>query len=261
MASKKGEVDIQLRAKELGLEIDNLATSIESEFYQAIEDTANAAYASIIADAQKQLNSQRQDYLKALKFDRIGENSYVISLDGDWANKLESGYPSYDMKQGMLNSSKTVGVGSRAGEPWVQKNKKGKKFAHVPFEHQPHSKAPKGASDLGQAIKMLEAKNKSGRKQKLTTIFKDPSGKPLQGKVASVRDTGIPQLDGITKFQKTYTNDAGKETTQSIYMTWRTVGEDSDGWIHPGFSGIKAFDEAEMWAAKEIDNILKSFLG
>lgn len=262
MASKKGEIDIQLRAKDLGLELDNLAEGIEQQFYQAIEDTANAAYASIIADAQSKLGSTRQDYLKALNFDKIGENSYVISLDGEWANKLESGYAGYDMKEKMLNSTKKVQVGSRSGEPWVRKSKKGKKYAAVPFEHQPFSKAPSKASDLASAIQKLEAYNRGGRKQKLTKIFSDASGNPLEGKVATVRNTGVPNLDGITKFQKNYTNaDTGKSTTQSIYMTWRMVSEDSDGWQHPGFSGIKAFDDAELWVAKEIDNILKSFLG
>lgn len=261
MASKNGKIDIQLRAEELGLNIEQLASGLEAEFNQAIQDTANAAYASIISDAQSKLNRTRQDYISNVQMDQIGENSFLISLSGDWANKIEGGFPAFDMKPGMLNSQKTVEVGSRAGQPWVQKGKEGQKFAHVPLEQRPDAKTG-GASDLGQMLKKLEAYNKGGRKQKLTSTFNDPSGNPLQGKVATVRNTGFKDLDGITKFQKIYKNeDTGKSTVQSVYLTWRTVSENGSGWQHPGYEGLHAFDAAEQWVSKEIDNILNAFLG
>ena len=82
----------------------------------------------------------------------------------------------------------------------------------------------------------------------------------MQGKVASIKDTGVKNLDGVTKYQKTYINKSGKETTQSLYMTYRIVHEDSDGWHHPGYAGLKGFDEAERWLDSEIDNILETLI-
>lgn len=256
--SKKGEIIIEIKAEELGLAIENLAEELVNEFQEAIKQTANAAYANIIADAQTKLGRTRQDYLKGLKFDNLGNNNYLISLDGEWPNKIEDGYPSYDMKSTLLNSDAKVSQGSRSGLPWVQEGKNGK-YAHVPFEQKPFSKAPQ-ANDLGAAIKQLETYNMQGRKQKFTKIFRDPSGKALSGKVASVGDTGIPNLDGITKFQQVSTSKSGKETVSSVYMTWRTISENSSGWTHPGYSGLNAFQAAEMWVEKEIENILKNFL-
>lgn len=252
------DINVKIRAAALGKSLENLAAEVQEEFDQAIRDTANAAYATITAKAQQELNSTRQDYLRGLSFEDLGNNTYLIVLEGDFANALEKGYSGFDVRTGMLNSEKIVGVGSRAGQPWVQKGAKGQKYAHVPFEHRPHSKAPQ-AADLNQAIKKLTAMNRSGMEQKLTKVFKDASGKPLEGRVASVKKVeGFPQLDGIAKYQKIYKNEStGKETVQSVYMTFRTVSENGDSWRHPGFGGLHAFDEAEKWVEEQIDNIIK----
>lgn len=255
------DINVKLRAAALGKSLENLAYEVEEEMNQAIKDTANAAYASIVAKAQQELHSTRQDYIKGLTFEELGNNTYLITLEGDFANALEKGYSGFDVREGMLKSEKVVGVGSRTGQKWVQTGKDGHKFAHVPFEHRPHSKAPQ-AADLNQAIKKLTAKNKMGEDQKFTKIFKDASGRPMEGRVASVKKVdGFPQLDGIAKYQKIYKNETtGKETVQSIYMTFRTVSENGDSWRHPGYQGLHAFDEAEKWVEEQIDNIIKALV-
>jgi hypothetical protein len=254
------DINIHIRATALGKSLENLASEIQEELDQAIKDTANAAFASITAAAQSQLHSSRQDYLRGLSFEELGNNTYLIILEGDFANSLEKGYPGFDVRTGMLNSEKIVGVGPRSGQKWVQQGKNGK-FAHVPFEHRPHSKAPQ-ASDLNQAIKKLQAMNREGVQQKLTSIFKDASGKPLEGRVATVNKVkGFPQLDGLTKYQKVYKNETtGKETLQSVYLTYRTISENGKSWRHPGFSGLHAFDEAEKFVEEQIDNIINALI-
>jgi len=257
----KGEIDIKMKAEKLGLDIERLAGSVEQEFLQAIRDTTQGAYAKIVAAAQEQLKTTQKDYLKGLRFEQIGDNQYLITLDGSFANALEGGRPAFDMRAAMLKSTKTVEIGSRAGEPWVQKNKNNQKFAHVPLEKKPFSKNPK-MSDMAQAIRQLEAYNQSGRKQKITQTFKDPSGKALQGKVATVKDTGIANLEGLVKYQKVSQNEkTGKESVSSVYINYRTVAENGKPWIHPGIKGIQAFEQAEQWLEKEIEVILKHFLG
>jgi hypothetical protein len=255
------DINVKFRAAELGKSLENLAYEVQQELDQAIKDTANGAYASIVAKAQAELNSTRADYIKGLQFEELGNNTYLITLEGDWANALEDGFSGFDIREWMLSSEKVVQVGTRTGQKWVQTGKNGKKFAHVPFEHRPHSKAPQ-ASDLGQAIKKLQAFNRSGRSQKFTSIFKDASGNPMEGRVASVKKVeGFPQLDGITKYQKIYKNEStGKQSVQSVYMTFRTVSENSDSWRHPGFQGLGAFAEAERWVEEQIDNIINTLI-
>lgn len=260
--AKKGEIILEVRAEELGLQMDKLAEESEYQMKQAIGDIANAAHAMIIAKAQAELHTTRLDYLKHLTFERLDEDTYLINLDGDYANKLEAGYAAFDMKPGMLASKKIVEVGSRAGKPWVQKAEDGHRYAYVPLERQPFSKAPQ-ARDMADAIKQLTAFNREGREQKITKLFKDPNGKVLEGAVAVARNTGIKDLEGLVKYQKTYTNEkTGKQTTQSIYINYRVVSEaaGSAEWKHPGFPGLKAFEDAERFVETEIDNILKHFL-
>lgn len=246
-------------------DLESLAPSIEKEIGNAIKDASYAAYASIVSQAQNKLNSTRQEYLKGLSITDIGDNSYLIELDGDVANKLEDGYSGFDMTPGMLASQKMVEVGSRAGHPWVQKSvpqgkmKETHKYAHVPLQRQPHSKAP-GAADMAQAVREMSAVNGKGRTQKLTSVFKDADGNAIEGKVA-IGKSDNSKYDGLVKYQKIYQNANGKNTVQSIYINYRTVSEKGKPWMHPGYAGIKAFQEAEKELEKNLDAIVKSLLG
>lgn len=252
------DIEISVIADELGKNLKNLAPQVEAELQAAVHNLANAAYAAMIAKVQKMSMDpkNRQAYLKALKFQDLGDSTWLIYLDGDWPNKLESGYGPYNIKDVLLKSQKIVEVGSRSGLPWVQKNKKGKKFAHVPFEHKPYS-GEKSAGNLKDDIKNIMVPNRSGSLQSITETFKDLEGKPLSGKVAQAgaHDTN-PYLSGLTKYQTV--SKSGK--VSSIYMTYRTVGEDSKGWQHPGHKGYQLFKEAEEYVNTELRNILKTLL-
>ena len=258
--AKKTEFVVDIRAKSLGLDIEKLSEEVRKDFEDSIKTLAHGAYAQVVAKAQKELHDTRLDYLKALHFDKIGPNTYLIHLEGPYPNKLEEGYPSFDMKTGMLASKKIVEVGTRTGKPWVQRNQQDEKFAHVPLEHRPFSKAPKG-KNMNQIIRNIKVYNQQGLKQKITSMFKDASGKPLEGKVATVTNPGIvADLLGLTKFQKVIQTETGKTRVESLYLTWRTVSEKSAGWNHPGFPGIHAFKRVEEWVDEQLDKIIQSFV-
>lgn len=257
--SKKGEIDLELKAEELGLELDNLATSVEQEFNADIANIAHAAHAKIVAEAQEKLNSTRGDYLKGLSFNKIGENSYLIHLEGKFSEALEKGWAPYDQRKVLLQSKKIVEVGSRAGQPWVQRTAEGSRFAHVPMQRKPFSKAPK-AQNMADLIRQVKVRNRSGKEQRITSIFKDPSGKALQGKVARVDPKAHPELSGLVKYQNLYKDDAGKQHVESIYIQYRTISDNGEGWVHPGFKGLDAFSKAEAWVESEIENILRHYL-
>jgi hypothetical protein len=264
MADKKDFV-LELRAQELGLDLKNLTEQVEKQFEEAVRKTANAAYAAIIARAQANLGGLAQDYLKGLDLQVLGKNQYLIILEGNFSNALEQGIPAHDMKQTMLASKSLVTEGSRAGQPWVQNAKDGHKFAYVPFPKNPFSKANPEVARIGNIIKGFTAQNRStGLSQKITSVFKDKGGNPLEGNVATVGNVGLKDLDNLVKYQKVQRNTkTGKKTVQSVYMTFRTISENSPPgkWQHPGRPGLAAFAEAEALVAKELDNILRYFLG
>lgn len=262
MPSNK-DFTLELRAQELGLDLKPLEKELERQFEDAIRQTANAAYAAIVAKAKSQLGSLQQEYLKGLDFRVLGKNQYLIVLDGSFANAIERGIPPHDMKDTMLKSKSLVTQGPRAGLPWVQTAKDGHKFAHVPRQHSPSSKANPEAQRLGGIIKGLTAMNRQGRAQRITSIFKDSYGRPLEGNVASVGNVGIKDLDNLVKYQKVSKTKSGKTKVESVYMTYRTISENSpEGkWQNPGRDALNAFKEAEELVSKELDNILRYFLG
>ncbi|MCG3175353.1 MAG: hypothetical protein MOGMAGMI_00282 [Candidatus Omnitrophica bacterium] len=247
------EIKISLIADKLQKRLENISTQLESELNQAIGDLAKVAYGNLIAQVQasKMNPKNRSDYLRGLSFEALNEHEFVITLNGEWANKLESGFPSYDMKERMLSSDKIVQVGSRAGQPWVQQGVNGK-FAHIPLQKRP-STPQKG--DLASELHALKAKNSQGRLQRLTKIFKDELGRPISGKVATISDQDS-QLRGLTKYQ----NVSDKGAVSSIYMMYRTISEKSLGWKHPGFEGHHFFDKIKNEIESELESILKNLL-
>jgi len=250
-------ISLEALSEELERQIDLQEEQIRAEAQLALKNLANAVYSSIVEGIQNGGHDpkNRQTYLQGLKLEALNEDSYVIHLEGDFANALEDGYVGFDMKEKMLNSSSNVTAGPNAGQPWVKRNAKGKKYAHVPFGHKPFSKESK-SGNMASAIKKLQAKNSQGEMQSLTARFNDAKGNPMKGKVATVKDTGIKNLDGITKYQHVHESGA----VQSVYMTFRTISEDGEGWKHPGHKGYNLFKEARSYAIEEMTNILK-YLG
>ena len=249
------DFSLKIKAEDLGKVFEGIGEQLEAELSQAVSDLAQAAHAKIIADIQSEVSSDefRQELLKSVDMLEIGPSSYLITLDGSWANKLEEGYDGYDMKQSLLNSTKTVGVGKRAGQSWVQKNQEtDAKFAHVPISKQPSRKAGK---DLSGDIDKITAVNMQNRRQKITKIFKDAHGKPLSGAVAQGRSDN-PELDKITKYQKV----SPKGSVSSHYITYRTISETSSGWQHPGHDGYHFFKAAEEFVEAELENIIETLL-
>lgn len=260
------DISFKIRAESLGKSVENLAISVESEIQEAVKNLAHAAYIHMtsIIQQKRMSDSSRQDYLKGLKFRTLSEGQYLIYLDGEWPNKLESGYGPYSIRELMMKSNKIVKVGPRTGQKWVQTNAAGKKYAHVPFDHSPHRSQASG--DLATDIKRLHATNAQGKVQSLTEIFKGVNGKPLSsgsGKnskpvaiVKSLPDGASPNLMNMAKFQKVHKSGA----VSSIYMTWRTVSESGKDWTHPGHAGFGLFKEVEKWVQDEMDNIIKTIL-
>lgn len=245
------DISLKIRAEALGKSLDGLADELESELTDAVQNLAESAYSFIISEAQQKLKSTRQDYLAGLTFDRLDDSSWLISLEGTWPNMVEGGFGPMDLKETLLNSKKIVNVGSRAGSPWVRIGQDGKKYAAVPFEEK-QSAMP---TDLANAMKGMSAKNTQGRMQKITKIFKGEGGNPLEGKVA-VAMSKNPMLNAMVKYQ--HVNEKG--SVSSLYMNYRIISENSDGWNHPGYHGLNAFLAAQTWIEQEMDNIIKILL-
>lgn len=244
---------IEIEASKLGKDLENLSESTERELDGAVANLANVAYSKLVSQVQQSsmADKNRRAYLSGLKFEDFGDGSYLITLDGDWAESLEGGFPSFSLKDALLNSSKIVSKGSRSGKNWVRTAKDGTKYAAVPFE----KKVTALKGDMEKDIRQITAKNRQGIEQNITKIFKDDFGKPIQGKVATGRSDNS-KLDNLVKYQSV--SDTGKVT--SLYMNYRMISEKSQGWMHPGWKGHRFFQETEKFIQEELDNILRILL-
>jgi hypothetical protein len=200
---------IKISSKEAQQQIDeilkNANRQLTREVDKALSELAHSAFATIQSKAQQKLTNTRQDYLKSLKFEKLSDEAFLITLEGEWADAIENGFAPFNITEKMLQSQKVVNVGSRAGAPWVQTAKAGHKYARVPLP----PKRPKGAT-MSDALKDVYATNYKGLPQRITQIFKDDQKNVLQGKVAYAED------EGITKYQRSFMNKNGNAEKQLV---------------------------------------------
>ncbi|HMV01704.1 MAG TPA: hypothetical protein PLJ37_01130 [Chitinophagales bacterium] len=235
------DINFRIRAEELGKSFEGISAEVEATLNTAIAQLAQATYSEGIRLAQQRLKTSKQDYIRSLNLYDIGNNIYIISLTGDQANYIENGWQSFDQKPGLLNG------------PKAKVSKKGTIYNTIPFTHNPYSKAPlneKGTQLRSDLLKVIKANN-------LDKIIQDATGSPRQGIVARLKNTGVRNLEGLVKIQKTY-----DKATQSKYISFRRVSENSpnSSWIHPGYAGAHIFDDLEKYIDQQVDTIINAIL-
>jgi len=171
--------------------------------------------------AQQNLQTAQQQYVSGIQ---ISESK--IELVGDLPNMIESGAPSFDMKESFKKSSK------------VKYGRKGW-YLIIPMQYSTRSSAssPKMPRSVYEAIK----------KSKARSLAADQL--PKKHSKAGVSKTGyehkFPKFAGLTK---TPQGKSGRNT----YSTFRVVSANSDpnSWIHPGFQAKnlvqKAMDSVDL---------------
>ena len=235
-------INVRIKAEALGKSIEKMSQETQDLLQESVASLATAAYSEAIRLAQAKLKTTQRDYVNALQFEKIDDNVYIITLSGPAANAIENGWGSFDMKPGLL-----AGPNSKV-------TKKGTRYNTVPFSYQPTSNAPLSPKNEELRSSLRDVIKANG----LSKIIKNQAtGKPLEGIVARVKNTGIKNLDGLVKIQKTYGN-----KTQSTYMTFRRVSTNSKAgsWMHPGYAGAKIFPMVEQFIESQLDVILSSIL-
>jgi len=226
-------INIDLKLAELGQNIESVGTETQRTIQTLVDGIAYQAFDKAIQLANQNLRSTRADYIGALNFKKLDNNIYIITLEGKHANAVEDGYDSFDQKPGLLNG------------PNAKITEKGTKFNTIPYGFKPQSKV----SMSPKMTNMRDAVNVLIKERGLNKIIKQ-NGKPRQGVVARIKNTGIKDLEGLVKIQKQY-----QRTVQSTYMTFRRVSSNSDPskWIHPGFKGAHIFPMVEAFIERELD--------
>ena len=230
--------------KKLEEQFQDIGDAIVKTIEDEMADLAMSLYIRAQAMAEERLNGEAlEQFLDALSIDEDSSGdiiSFTIRLAGP-ALKYEDGFPSYDMKPGLLSGPKS------------QLSIEGNRYNTVPFDHAvktgvtPTIKRAK--TSVEKAIKMYG----------LDEIIRDSNNKILQGKVGVINDKRFGKnLMGLTKYQTKVNN----KKVESSFVTFRRVSDASSpsSWIHPGSKGVKIFDDLSDLAEEEIDDMIKNFL-
>ena len=208
-----------------------------------IMDTALEELGAYALDRMRELSNTKldirsyQEYINSIETSRT-QNEFEFKIVEPKAVRLEEGYNSFDIKVGLLASSK------------VKKGKSGS-YIDVPFEHTIYkrlagtkgNKLTSGGSLVtsgSQKAAIRAATKRVKSSAKAERLF--PSGKrKVRGKQTDMLVTPYSRAQQQVVKGKAYT------------YTFRRVSEKSapNSWIHPGVKGIKVFEEV----AQELDTI------
>lgn len=236
-------VDISLKLKQHGIDLETIIEEEEKIFKKAMRDVAWQVHDDIIQIASASLVTSRLDYIKSMDFQDLG-NLFIISI-GEPGLHFEDGFESFDQKQGLLNG------------PRSKVSASGHRYNIVPFSHK--GATSKESERRGKAY-VSELKNTIKKMKQLDPPkeIRDRSGRVIGRIVAKAPKDIEGVTSGMVKIEKDYS-----KKKQSSYLTFRGVSENSDpsDWIHPGYKGLKAFEAVEKTIEDKIDVIIRQVFG
>ena len=273
-----GIVNIDLNVDDL-LRMGALPEGLIAATKKAAAQLAAATHAKAVELASTKLHTRRQQFIDALSFKQVNEDTWLINLDRK-ARWIEEGMKPHEMIDDLLKS------------PKAKQAADGSKYLVVPFKH---NKGPTQSTvaqqDLTSTVKsFLRNHNKKNPDNKIGygTIERNPDGSPKLGLLhkfdiksgynkthngpgqgwgpigqVKMGATGIPFLQGIRIYQREVTNKQGKKSVERNIMTFRVVSSKHRGtgrWKHPGLEPAHIFDEAADWAMAEWPKIKESLM-
>lgn len=232
-------IDIEALTKDLQLTKDDLdqvrQLTVKAYVTEVYDETVNLAI--------DKLNSARNEYVSALRINKINDYTYELILDGKnkLAGMIESGCSEFDMKTGFSNSPKKITT------------KSGGWYLTIPMLFRTPSANPRSGIAGGllprkiyDLIRNSPSTVRETDESTISTLSNSAIPNRYQpGQLASLNraaDAYIPKSSiyaGLVRIQD-------KETGQSNYNTFRRVGSNSDpkSWIHPGIPAYNLMDQA-----------------
>lgn len=204
--------------------------------YETLRRVGQELHSRWIAVAEETLNATLDYYLKGLHEPINGTAAASVTLEDKFAEMIEEGSPSYDIKPGLMAS------------PSARTNNRGEKYIRIPA----HYIDPRGATGKPQRAQF------QGRDGKLHSRYnrsKFPKGRLEQAqalgpheKLVGARAFGTtggrhgspypifsPKIHSTPrKATGAYRASGNNRITLESFVT---VKENSEGWIHPGWPG------------------------
>ena len=290
------DIKVNLDLSSLNQFLEKFATDIAKDVQKGIEGLTKSTDTFIKEKAQQELHSFRDQYIENLTINQLDTYMWEIVLHKD-AAWIEEGRPEpYDMKPGLLGTTR---AGKVEPKEIMHGPNKGKKYRIVPMNQnkmpnqmasgRDTSQGPttnKKGKYIGAGYEMNMKKQVQAHLKKLgisssqyNKLEKGPNGSPKVGHIASFSlpshapgkdSTDLLARVNVYQRQVEILNKKTKKmekVVQRQVTTFRTVTEDQDGkWIHPPVKAMDAFGRAKTfaeseWASKILPQILGKYQG
>lgn len=219
----------------------NLKNQLKQELTDAVGSLASMTHAKTLELARDKLSSLAQTYMDNVEFSNPAENFWVVSLK-EPALWIEEGRKSGFMQELLDGKSAKV-------------NKKGEKYAIIPFEHSknPTQQSPKAQQLANEIRDVMKAKGINWKKIEYNADGSPRVGRLHQFNVESARlkpEHKGPATHGVAVYQTRGKNG----NVRRDVLTFRIIHQKHKGeglWIHPGRAGDRLMDQALTWAMSE----------
>jgi hypothetical protein len=212
-----------------------LAAAVEAIARQAEARWLAYAYGEPLPDGRS-LNARSGEYARSIQMVKTGEYRYTVEATVPYAGEIERGAPARDMKR-MLSSSLKVRVGKR-----------GQRYLIIPFRHGTPGTVTMGRpmpDHIHEAARQLGVSRVTGVHHETNQIgVHSIYGRELRMvkrrsykwgdrlKAPGTRQHGMVRFNSF-------------DNRHSTYMTFRTMSENSPGWIRPAVPGF--------WVARAVE--------
>jgi hypothetical protein len=246
----------------LGLGIE---TNLKEMVQEALDQLAVQTYGKIKELTGERLHTRREMFLENFQLDDSNPEEPTLILLGK-AVWIDDGLPKDYLFDALINS------------PNSQPGKDGSKYMVVPFNSGP-GQAKANTTSYQQDL--IGAAKEAMKKQKVpwAKIAKDDQGRPIIGKIATIKNiktpnktgqgpgmgqgdigqprqghTGIPFLQGASVYQKEETDSKGAKKISRNVLTFRTVSSaHPEKWHHPGLEATNIMEAGYDWAMEELE--------
>ena len=266
-------------------DLDKSGSSLQ-EAVQVAGDHVTQTWLNVAAGKFKHSDgSYAQGIVDGVKYPYQGDPLfYKIEHTKDYAKFLEYGFESFDMKKALQTSEK------------VRISKDGKRYLIIPFEHgTPGSKSKREMPQeiYSEAVRLkpsvVSSKYNEGSIRQASTISdanllrkNNPTRVQRNGYMWGDRLTNVkgaeledsspyknmvrfetnPNINrekfelGKFGYQHPYMNATSSSTQHSLYMTFRIMSEDSEGWVHPGLRPMGILKETYESTKQSVQSML-----
>lgn len=263
---------IRIRTISIGNEILDRFPMLSSPVvrFQIARELAEGARAYLIKFAGERLHSTRADYLAGIQAVQRDGKGVMINLVGALPNMVENGWDAHDLRSTLLGNNATG---------W-KINADGRRYRSIPFRHKSPGAGPQGGQPMGSAYHsemgvmsrsadnvVVEDSRKLGRKvyraaSRLVTSQESRAG--MAGRTAlkaglapKLRAHHSTDIYAGMKVNKQPIKGGGSQKT---FVTFRTITEGGDGWIHPGIEARHFMDNMDKWIGEQAPKAIRAFM-